>query len=498
MDDLNVRFILNCPEEELASLERVFFQIEQAHWFYDDFYRVTYKHLPHLGMKDFSQNFVKRCPSLKMALSLPDDAAVTSALNSFTKYKHKVPVCGVIMLNASMRQCVLVKGWIPGSAWGFPKGKMNADEPTIECAIREVIEETSFDATGYIMDPESDFIERKEKGQTLRLYIARNVPADFQFVTQTRKEISEIKWQNVEEMAKYNIGNGQSLSSSTKRFMGELTVWINQHQSIAAPHAQAKPSKRSRNKKSDSQPNSTPTSANPSPRLDGCTDAPQTQQPKDKRRGSYDVVTFGDDSKGWSVVDMFAVNETKFGVVDSFNMDEYTVPLPDAATQIKALEKYRTNLMAEGRGRSNTNVDKTSPNLQPHKQRKNNRRHSVGSRTESERDMNLKDDATLALSVANTFAMCASNTSDAIQQSALNTYTNNGDLSVRSPLVPSVAKIFASFAKDVRPPAGDAHTPSNQKHDEKSGAIITGQTCGTHVVPQFSFAFNAEEILSCI
>jgi len=32
-DDLATRFILTCPVEEFSSFERLFFQIEQAHWF---------------------------------------------------------------------------------------------------------------------------------------------------------------------------------------------------------------------------------------------------------------------------------------------------------------------------------------------------------------------------------------------------------------------------------------------------------------------------------
>lgn len=31
-DDLATRFILTCPEEEFSSFERLFFQIELAHW----------------------------------------------------------------------------------------------------------------------------------------------------------------------------------------------------------------------------------------------------------------------------------------------------------------------------------------------------------------------------------------------------------------------------------------------------------------------------------
>jgi len=33
---------------------------------------------------------------------------------------------------------LLVKGWSARSGWGFPKGKINKEEPDIDCAVREV------------------------------------------------------------------------------------------------------------------------------------------------------------------------------------------------------------------------------------------------------------------------------------------------------------------------------------------------------------------------
>lgn len=38
LQDLDSRFLVNLPDEELASFERIMFQLQQAHWFYLDFY----------------------------------------------------------------------------------------------------------------------------------------------------------------------------------------------------------------------------------------------------------------------------------------------------------------------------------------------------------------------------------------------------------------------------------------------------------------------------
>ncbi|KAI3484027.1 hypothetical protein L1887_53042 [Cichorium endivia] len=39
LEDLSSRFIVNLPSDELSSIERICFQVEQAHWFYEDFLR---------------------------------------------------------------------------------------------------------------------------------------------------------------------------------------------------------------------------------------------------------------------------------------------------------------------------------------------------------------------------------------------------------------------------------------------------------------------------
>lgn len=48
------RFIINVPEAELSSVERICFQVEQAHWFYEDFIRELRPELPSFQLKTFS------------------------------------------------------------------------------------------------------------------------------------------------------------------------------------------------------------------------------------------------------------------------------------------------------------------------------------------------------------------------------------------------------------------------------------------------------------
>ena len=38
LEELEIRFLANLPDEDRASAERLYQHIEQAHWFYEDFY----------------------------------------------------------------------------------------------------------------------------------------------------------------------------------------------------------------------------------------------------------------------------------------------------------------------------------------------------------------------------------------------------------------------------------------------------------------------------
>lgn len=186
------------PEEELSSVERICFQIEQAHWFYEDFVRASNASLPSFSLKNFASHFFRHCPLLA---PWSGDQEIEQAFANFMMYKTRVPVCGAILLNEALDQvsgrtfpllcsekCLLVKGWSKSSGWGFPKGKINKDEPEIECAAREVYEETGYDVTPLLKT--QDYIELTIREQRIRLYIITDVPQDTPFAPQTRKEIS--------------------------------------------------------------------------------------------------------------------------------------------------------------------------------------------------------------------------------------------------------------------------------------------------------------------
>jgi 8-oxo-dGTP pyrophosphatase MutT (NUDIX family) len=116
-----------------------------------------------------------------------------TAFSEFLAYKTRVPVRGAIMLNDTMDSVVLVKGWKKGANWSFPRGKINKDEKDLDCAIREVYEETGFDIRAsdvFVDEDNTKYIEVSMREQHMRLYVFRGVPMDTHFEPRTRKEIS--------------------------------------------------------------------------------------------------------------------------------------------------------------------------------------------------------------------------------------------------------------------------------------------------------------------
>ncbi|ODV80280.1 DCP2-domain-containing protein, partial [Suhomyces tanzawaensis NRRL Y-17324] len=198
LEDLLVRFLVNVPNEDLLSIERVFFQVEEAQWFYTDFVKQLNPSLPGMKMKSFAPKFLEKCP-LIWKWGNPSDA-----IQRFGKYKSMIPVRGVALFNKDLSKVVLVQG-TELNTWSFPRGKISKDESDIDCAAREVYEETGFDANGMI--DENDVIERTIKGKNYKIYLVKNVPEDYNFQPVARNEISKIEWFDIKALQKKNRSN---------------------------------------------------------------------------------------------------------------------------------------------------------------------------------------------------------------------------------------------------------------------------------------------------
>ncbi|XXG62037.1 hypothetical protein AAC387_Pa05g0487 [Persea americana] len=227
LDDLCSRFVLNVPQEDLQSFERILFLVEQAHWFYEDNSMEQNPLLKSLSLREFTSLMFNSCAALRPYIAHIDDI-----YKDFTSYKVRVPVTGAIILEESFERCLLVKGW-KGASWSFPRGKKNKDEEDHTCAVREVLEETGFDVSKLLkMD---DHIEVVIGQQRVRLYIITGVKEDTVFAPLTKKEISEISWHRIDELQAEGSdvvsrsANGLKLYMVAP-FLVPLKAWISKNQ----------------------------------------------------------------------------------------------------------------------------------------------------------------------------------------------------------------------------------------------------------------------------
>lgn len=211
------------PREEVGSPARLGFQLEQAYWFYDDFYRVENPALPKMNLKRFIQCLLSRYPEWTNMNGIDIEELITT----FLKYKAQVPTCGAILLNEGLTKCLMVQGWNSGT-WTFPKGKIAKGEVPEDCAIREVAEEIGYDITGNL--DKNEYIQTESGPHAVRLYIVPGVPETTKFQTLTRKEIGAIKWFPLAELTNPNSSNR---FFNVNTFIGRLKAFVKKQKKSA-------------------------------------------------------------------------------------------------------------------------------------------------------------------------------------------------------------------------------------------------------------------------
>jgi mRNA-decapping enzyme subunit 2 len=321
-EDLYSRFFINLPPSELASFERILIQLEQAWWFYCDFYSDPFPALPKFNLKNFCSQFFQFSGLLSKHLKKFD-----TVFNAFQSYLASVPVCGVILLAADYSQCLMVKSF-KGNSWGFPKGKIDESETEKDCAIRECNEEVGFDCSEII--DETEFIEGNSRGKNIKLFIIQNVPLDTNFQTQTRKEIASIEWIRLDFINKSL--NGEALEQkknsfwNVRPFLEPLKRWIKRFQQGKIGYGRGNKGKnyQTQGNQSNKQNKKSGKTNPPSSGKRAINNA--TNQSKGSTAQPIDSLTFGSSAPGWSPEQMFELNERKFGVKSSVPQENLEIP----------------------------------------------------------------------------------------------------------------------------------------------------------------------------
>lgn len=342
LNDVEARFLFNLPESELAQADRLFFQIEQAFWFYEDFKADVHSNLPHFkNLKSFAEKVFNHCSLLsKMTEKFKE------LFSDFANYKAKIPVCGCLILNTKMNKVLLVRDW-NGNSWMFPRGKINESESEFSCALRETMEEIGYDPSKHCKGEEDSLVVFQD-GKKIKLYIATNVPENIAFAPKTRKEISKVEFHHLDFLPKTMYG--------VQPFMPKLRRWISIkaksiNQSIKSPKPTPPrplhPSSTLNNNASNSKAKQTRPRANSTGKIGSLSTSAQAvsqhystsvvaspcssgRASRNKGTGSnsFDLKnsdTFADPSgaaggsAGWSITDMFNANSKITGLSYEYN-----------------------------------------------------------------------------------------------------------------------------------------------------------------------------------
>ncbi len=183
-----------------------------------------------LNSKQFAELIFEHCPLLE-----PHRNSVHQYRETWLKYKTSIAVCGAIVLNKKMDRVLMVRGIGSSASWSFPRGKINKDEPTVSCAIREVFEETGLDISTLIQ--ESEFLEMTINEQNVKLFLVVMDVEESQLtlVTQTKGEIGAIDWLHIEEDVVRGGGDKKKKFWSVMPFVRQLKPWIHKRRAAMKP-----------------------------------------------------------------------------------------------------------------------------------------------------------------------------------------------------------------------------------------------------------------------
>ena len=208
---------------------------------------------------------------------------------------------------------------------------MDEGESSYECALRETLEETGFDAQHCCR--EEDVLVIVNESKIIRLYVATNVSESYPFEPQTRKEISKVEFHDIDDLPKSHYG--------VLPFIQKLKRWIFQHSRQATMNRGGR-----QGGAGGIGNNKTPQRTRDSSRIQARKDTSQKQAPNTPSRTTtttkttaeasqkprtstiqknFDIrnsETFFEEGKGtkrWKVDDMFKANSKLTGLAYTYN-----------------------------------------------------------------------------------------------------------------------------------------------------------------------------------
>ena len=333
LEDVHTRFILNLPDSELQTADRIFFQLEQAWWFYEDWICDPHPDWTHLPRYPNFRPFALALWTYSPLLPPPDE--FSAMWTKFSLYKRKISNYGCILMSADCQRMVLCRVW-NGKSFSFPAGKINQGEDGRNAAARETYEETGFDPSckfgltaawkqqdapkvtwnPVIQEEDALVVTDDNSGKRRTQYVVVGVPTDFPFEPVARKEVSSVQW--------FTFDNIPKQSFAVTPFLGPLKKWVKKYKKrmgIATKGSNSSDGATTKTRRSN-----TPGSRKNTPNRSSSRGSSSNRSRNSSRHGSRgrvirddnnDLVQTGlaaaGDLSGWSEDDMFAANEKLSG-----------------------------------------------------------------------------------------------------------------------------------------------------------------------------------------
>ncbi|KAH8865503.1 mRNA decapping complex subunit 2 [Schistosoma japonicum] len=230
------RFLLNIPKELKEDCEknfvRTFFEVERAHWFYVD-YCIEDPSFHTILIGDLL--VFAKFPSI-----VPKGTNWQEKFVEWKKYRGSTATGSMIIIDEHYKMILLVQGFY-GNRWSLPGGKINQNESLVDCAAREVMEETGLDLANRISP--SIYIDRHVGGTLRRAFIIEGLPRTSRLKPGTKNEIEAITWFRIANLPihTHDIAPIETLNSKPSNFylvipfMRQLKLYIEQR--LSGKHA---------------------------------------------------------------------------------------------------------------------------------------------------------------------------------------------------------------------------------------------------------------------
>jgi len=220
-----LRFVVSLPDTILCQAPRLCFELQEAFWFYLDYFVENAKReLPKLNQSNFLNLMLESSELLCSIYNTPK--ARQTCIQEWRSYCTRVPLRGAVLLNASLDKCLMVKPW-KGDKWTFPRGKINQDESEDDCAVREVWEETGVDIKGRIVASQYVKADIYGTGTIVKLFLVPGFSEQTHYTPHTRKEISEIGWVPLKILPGWPGGDdSRQKFVDVRPFMTDLHQWV--------------------------------------------------------------------------------------------------------------------------------------------------------------------------------------------------------------------------------------------------------------------------------